>query len=207
MFDFENVLMEDEVILYQGNAVPGKGSKSIFGELFLLGFSLFIAAILWASLKFGIGDGEGGINLSFIVIMAVDLLFVVIALYSIFYKKFKQDRDVADDAYCITNKRVLRFNGAQLLCGYLANFDTIEEEVGKDGYGNVTFYRECPDSATDEEQMAFLKAMKNQDDSDRMTMQFECVQDPKSIAKIAKKARAVVRDQIEEIVEETEEDV
>ncbi len=198
MFRFEDVLMDDEVILYEGTPVPGKGSKSITGELLVLGFCAFVTALL----VFGIARDweESGVlaiipTLPFFVAVGI---FVAVCGYSIFNKKYKRDRDVLDDFYCITNQRLLKYESKKdaLIYGNIANFDHMEVYDEKDGYGSITFYQSVSDGATEKEQVAYLVKMKSQDASDRLLIGFECIRDPKAVLKIAKEARNKAKEQV-----------
>lgn len=109
MYNFENNLLVDEKILYQGKPTPGKGGKSVGGLLFLICFALGIQALMILSVVTKTGDGAGGINLGFIIIFLAATLFLGLGVYGLFYNLFLKKKQVADDFYCLTNKRAMKY--------------------------------------------------------------------------------------------------
>lgn len=57
MFDFNNQLIEEETILYEGKPILGKTDKNILGELVVIGFILIIQILLVWSVVTKTGDG------------------------------------------------------------------------------------------------------------------------------------------------------
>ena len=133
MFDFNNQLIEEETILYEGIPILGKTDKNILGELVVIGFILIIQILLIWSVVTKTGDGANGINLSFIIIFLTTLLFAALVVYNIIYKLFIKDKKIAKHQYCITNKRVIKYDGKnnELIFGNLSNYEFIEVQNKK----------------------------------------------------------------------------
>lgn len=185
MFDFNKVLTENEEIIYKAQPVAGKGDKSIKGPIFGILFIFVCQLLLVLSLVFKIGDGENGINLSFIIIFAVTLLFDGILLYSIIYNLFIKQKSVSDDYFCITNKRVLKYQDRkqELQFGYLYYYASIEISNEKDGFGDITF----TSNQIEEEEILSIMFKPNKENMPSIT--FESVANPKEVVDIARKAR------------------
>lgn len=128
MFNFNQVLMPNEEILYEGKPVPGKGNKNISSILFVLLFVALIIGLLIWSVVTKTGDGAKGITINFIMIMLVAILFGGIGVYSFIYNVFIKKKAVQDDIYCLTNMRALKyeFKKQKLIYGYLIKYEQIE---------------------------------------------------------------------------------
>ena len=190
MFNFENVLMRDEIILYQGKPTPGKGSKSIGGILGILAFVAVWCGLLIWSVKTGTGDGADGIDSEFIIMMLVGLGFGALAIYAFIYNVFIKKKRVADDIYCLTNLRALKYETTtqKLTYGFLLKYDQIEVQNFKDGFGDVYMGIVAPDNLTEEQQLALVKeVLFNPKETDMPTMLFQCVDHPYEIMDIALK--------------------
>ena len=88
MYNFEKELFNHEKIIYLGQSFPGKGGKNIGGALLIILFMLCIQGLMVWSLNGGIGDGEHGINLIYIILFLVTLLFDGIAVFILIYNTF-----------------------------------------------------------------------------------------------------------------------
>lgn len=190
-FDFKKVLYDDEEILYKGKPVPGKGSKSIAGIIFLLGFcALMIFLMSFASKE---ENGVGGLIIFYLVIA----LFAGIGIYALVYNLFIKKYAVKDDFYCITNIRVLKYEARKkkLVYGYLYYYEDIRTQNVKDGYGDLYF-----GILIDEEKTEATTAAKNIADillnpnpENMPTMLFESIKSPGSVLKIATDAKAKIK--------------
>jgi len=192
MFDFNKYLEKDEVILYEGRPSPGKGDKSIGGCMFIIGFMAIVQALMIWSVITGTGDGANGIDITFIIIFGVTLLFDSLAVYNIVYLKFVKKRAVQDDYFCITNKRALKYESKKnkLVCGYLVNYAQIECLNMKSGFGDLYMQIDVKESGDAAEDLAYVKdIMLNPNQENMPTMIFECIENPRNVAKIAKEAR------------------
>ena len=128
MYDFNKHLDSDEKILYQGKSNVGKGSKNIGAGLLVIGFMLIIQFLLVWSLKTGIGDGANGFNLNYLIIFLVSLIFDAYAICLVVYTLILKNKKIADDYYCLTNKRALKYEEKtdKLVYGYLINYDDVK---------------------------------------------------------------------------------
>lgn len=191
MYDFNQHLDVNETILYTSRPAIGKGDKSITGHLFIITFMAFMQILMILSLVYGWGDGGNGINFSFIIIFAVTLLFDGIAIYGIAYNKFIKKRAVADDYYCITNKRALKYESKKdkLVYGYLDTYQDIHTMNVKGGYGDLYMGIVMEESSDPKETLFNLKeAMLHPDPSNMPTITFECIYKPNKVKKIIEKA-------------------
>ena len=188
MFDFNQILMANEKILYEGKPTPGKGHKGIAGILGLFAFVFIWCGILIWSVVTQTGDGENGIDGTFIIMFLAGLLFGAVGVYAFIYNVILKKKRVADDIFCLTNMRALKYETTtqKLTSGYLIKYNQIEVQNFKDGFGDVYMGIVAPDNLTDEQQMIFLKEnIFNKNENDMPNMIFECVENPYSIAKIA----------------------
>jgi hypothetical protein len=149
--------------------------------------------MIWSVIA-GVGDGANGINLTFIIIFGTTLLFDAIAIYNIIYTLFLKDKMVADDFYCITNYRVMKYEekSKKLIYGYLINYEDIKSHSNRGGYGDVTFSVVFSDSANEEETLKIKNIILHPNPKNRYMIEFESVKKPYEIIKIAKKAREQV---------------
>lgn len=192
MYKFEQYLNSDEIILYQGRPVPGKGSKHVGGEIFIIVFTLIIQLLMIWSVVTKTGDGANGVDVSFVIIFSVTLLFSGIGIYSIIYKLFLKQKVVIDDYYYLTNERVFKYESKKdkLVYGYLINYEEIYSDSCKDGYGDVYFGIIMKESGDSEEDMSKLMDHLITPDSQNMpTIKFESIKSPREVVKIAKDAR------------------
>lgn len=192
MYDFKSNLLEDEKIIYEGRPVPGTGSKNIGGPLFIIGFMALMQFLLIWSIVTKTGDGAYGINLSFIIIFLATLLFDVIAIYALLYDLFIKKKAVADDYYCLTNKRAFKYESKKdkLVFGYLINYDDIHCDSRKNGYGDLYMgivYKETNDSKQDLNNIKDI--ILNKDPENMPWIIFECIEHPAKVSKLAKDAR------------------
>lgn len=192
MFNFNQVLMANEQIIYEGKPTPGKGGKGILGILIILAFvALWCGLLIW-SVKTGTGDGADGITIEFIIMMLAGILLGVLAIYMFIYNFFIKKKAVADDIYCLTNMRALKyeFKDQKLSCGFLIKYGQIEVQNEKDNFGDVYMGIVAPDNLTEDEQLLFLKeTLLNKKIDDMANMLFECVENPYAIMQQAIAAR------------------
>lgn len=188
MYNFESKLFNGEKILYTGQPVPGKGHKN-----FLLLLSALIILICVFILLI-VQMFEQGISLNSLVIILVILLFIGLLGYSLIYNLFIKSKAVADDYYCITNQRVLKYESKTdtLRYGYLGNYEEIIATNIKDNYGDVKMemiYNQG-DSNLTQEQLVELKDLLLHPNPENMpSMLFESIENPIQVANIVKKAK------------------
>ena len=191
MYKFEQYLNSDEVILYEGRPVSGKGSKNVGGEIFVIIFELVIQILLIWSIVTGTGDGANGINFNFIMIFGITLLFIGFCLYSIIYKLFLKQRAVKDDYYYLTNQRAFKYEVQKdkLVYGYLINYEEIRTDSCKGGYGDVYMGIIMNESGNSKEDMSkIMNHLITPDPQNMPFIQFESIKSPNKVAKIAKDA-------------------
>ena len=197
MYDFSQYLMDGEEILWSDRAVPGKGDKSIGGELFVIGFCVVCQIILIVSVVFGIGDGASGIDIGFIVMFLAIGLFEVICGYSIIYKKFLKHKQVADDFYCITNIRAFKYESKddKLVYGFLERYDHVEATNCDGGYGDLVL-SVVIDTGNDEEDLReFKRVMSEKDPTNMPQLLFESIKSPSSVGRIVKEQIKKIREE------------
>lgn len=192
MYDFNSNLIEDEKIIYEGRPVPGTGSKNIGGPLFIIGFITLMQFLLIWSVVTKTGDGAYGITPGFVIIFLVTLLFDAIAIYNLIYTLFIKKKAVADDYYCLTNKRALKYESKKdkLVFGYLINYEDIHYDSRKNGYGDLymgIIYKETNDSIQDLNNIKDL--LFNKDPKNMPWIIFESIEHPAQVGKLAKNAR------------------
>lgn len=182
MYDFSKILEDNEEILWEGKPVVRTGLKQIGGLLFLLLFSLTGSSLLIWSVWAKVGDGESGINLDFILLFGIFLFFAVIALYNIIYVLFLKNKKIANEYYCITNQRALRYEGKkdELIYGYIQNYDVVITERVEGKYGDVVMSVAYDDNAD------IYTIIQKQDSCNRRQMHFQCIEDPRKIARMIK---------------------
>lgn len=192
MYDFNKYLDEDETILSQGKAVPGKGHKNIAGGVFLVVFSGIVMLIMMLSLVYKIGDGAEGINISFVIIFAVALLFFGIGIYILIYDLILKKRQVSDDIFCLTDKRLFKYEtkNDKLIYGYLAYFEKISCENVKDGYGDIHFSIEYERVRyKSETSIKLANLITNPNPQNMPVIVLESISKPYEIKKMAMEAR------------------
>ncbi len=192
MFTFNDVLMENEKILYEGKPVPGKGGKAIGGVLAILAFVAVWCGLLIWSVVTKTGDGANGIDFTFIIMMLVGLAFGGLGIYVFIYNVFIKKKSIADDSYCLTTLRALKYESRtnKLSYGFLIKYGQIEVQNEKDGFGDVYMGIVAPDNLTEEQQLLFIKEnLFNKKLDDMPTMMFESIERPYNVMKIATDAR------------------
>lgn len=188
MHNFSQYLTKGEEIIYVDKPVPGKGDKNIGGLFFIIGFMAFIQFLLIISVVFKIGDGAYGINLTWLILFATTLLFDAIAIHGLWYSLYRKERTVADDEYCLTNKRVFKYESktCEVTIGRLDNFDRIVSQNCKDGYGDVVFQKVFKEHEEPTSLKEVYDFVKNQDKHDMDFMSFESIKSPRKVVKLAK---------------------
>lgn len=193
MFDFNNQLIEEETILYEGKPILGKTDKNILGELVVIGFILIIQILLVWSVVTKTGDGANGINLSFIIIFLTTLLFASLVVYNIIYKLFIKDKKIAKHQYCITNKRAIKYDGKnnELIFGNLSNYEFIEVQNEKNNHGDLymgVLINENVNSNTDT-LIEIKNILLNKNPNDAPFIIFESIKNPYQVLNIVENAR------------------
>lgn len=195
MYNFEQHLLEDEKILWQGQAVPGKGDKSVGGELFvILGMFLMQVLLIW-SVVAKVGEGANGITGKFILFFVLTLLFDGLCIHSILYKKIFGKHCVKDDYYCLTNKRAFKYElkKDELIYGYLINYEDIKCEFVKGGYGDLYMAVMIKKSVDGKDEVySLLDAFTNKDKKNMYFMRFESIEKPSEVKRLAQEARKVL---------------
>ncbi len=194
MYNFSQHLMADEKILYQGRSVPGKGGKAVGGLVFLIFFALAIQGLMIWSVITKTGDGANGINLSFIVIFLAVTLFLGLGVYGLFYNLVLKKKVVADDFYCLTNMRAMKYEMKKnkLVFGYLAYYDEMRCDNVKDNFGDFYMGIVFNDEYTDDslQTIAQLKnIIMNPNPENMPFINFESIENPYQVMKLAKEAK------------------
>lgn len=195
MYNFKQHLEEGERILYQGKPVPGMVSKNVGGLSFIIVFMLVIQVLMVWSVITGSGDGANGINIDFIIIFLVTLLFEGIAIYGLIYNLFLKKKSVIDDYYCITNKRILKYEERkqELVCGNLAYYENISCSSEKGNYGDLTmsfFKDDDEDEELTRENIGEVLEMALHPDPNNMpSITFLSIENPRKVYEIAMNAR------------------
>jgi len=203
MYNFSSHLLADEKILYQGQPVPGKGGKGVGGLVFLICFALAIQiAMIW-SVVTGTGDGANGINLSFIIIFLVATLFLGLGVYGLFYNLVLKKKQVADDFYCLTNMRAMKYEAKKnkLVFGYLAYYDDIHCSNVKDNFGDVYMGIVMDEESTDDasQTLSTLKdLMMNPNPENMPFLNFESIEHPYKVMNLAKEAKQNILQKVEQ---------
>lgn len=187
MIDFNKYLEQNETILYKGKPHPNKGGKNIVGIIILLGFVLLCQILLILSVIFNHGS-----EIKFIISFLITLLFGGLGVYALIYNLFLKKRKVADDFYCITNKRALKYEAGKdkLVYGYLINYSDIHCGNVKDGYGDL--YMSITKETTNDsiKDLNDLKnTLFNPNPENMPAINFESIENPKEVLQIAVKAR------------------
>lgn len=189
MYNFQEHLEADEKILYQGQPILGKGSLNLKGLLAMLIFLVGCQALMIWSLLNEMGDG---FNLSFIFIFGIFTMFDILVLYSIIYNLFLKKHAVADDYFCLTNKRVFKYEEKKqkLIYGYLINYKDIKVVNEKDNYGDLYMGIILEDDEVTADELETLKElMFNPEPNNMPNITFESIENPKHVCEIAKQAR------------------
>ncbi len=191
MYNFESVLLPNEVILYQGRSVPGKGSKVNGGSIFLICFALILQTLMIWSVATDSGDG---FNFNFIFIFLILTFFGGLGAYDLIYNLIFKKICVADDYYCLTNKRAMKYESKKnkLVFGYLINYVDIKYVNVKDNYGDVYMgvvldeknYTDGVDALGD-----IKDILLNPNPENMPIIKFESIEDPKKIANLVRDTR------------------
>lgn len=122
---FDNYLMPDEVILWQGKYNKGGGVKS-FASAYNALFSIFwiVFSVFWTVFAF-IGGGLFGL---------FGIPFILIGVYLI-----KSSFGGRKNSYAITNMRVMTYDSKIFTSDMLCNVINISFSQGKNNIGNVNF--------------------------------------------------------------------
>lgn len=195
MYDFSSYLLADEKILYQGCPVPGKGSKGIFGLIFIICFMVGIQILMIWSVATGIS--AEGIGFGFIGIFLVTIFFIVLCVYALFYNLVLKKKHVADDFYCLTNMRAIKYQekNNKLIFGYLAYYDDIHCANVKDNFGDVYMGSSMEEENIEDPQSAYQTLgnikdmMTNLDPEDMPYIIFDSIEKSYEVMNLAKEAK------------------
>ena len=203
MYNFSSHLLANEKILYQGQPVPGKGSKSLGGILFLICFALFIQVALIWSVVTKTGDGANGVNLTFIIIFLTATEFLGFGIYGLLYNLVLKKKQVADDFYCLTNIRAMKYEAKKnkLVFGYLAYYDDIHCNNVKDNFGDVYMGVVADEkSQNDISSLSVIKdLMMNPNPENMPLINFESIEDPYKVMNLVKEAKRDLTPRMEKL--------
>lgn len=199
MYDFSQHLQKDEYILYQGRPVLGRGSKQVGGFIFVIVFSLVMLSILIWVYANKIGDGTNGIDLEFVIFFILILFFTVGGIWGLVYNLILKKKMIADDYYCITNLRVMKYESKKdkLVFGYLASYDDIKCKNMKNGFGD--FYMGMDLEGENDNNIVdavhtVKEVLLHPNPENMPCIMFESIEKPREVLKIAKEARKVLLD-------------
>lgn len=203
MYNFQNNLLSDEKILYEGKPVPGKGGKNIGGFIFLICFVLLIQILLIWSVTTKTGDGAEGMSLGFIIIFLVSLLFLGLGVYGLLYNLVLKKKKVEDEFYCLTNMRAMKYNFKknELVFGYLTYYDDIHCDNVKNNFGDLYMGILMDEESTGDTAQALLKLkdmMMNPNPENMPYINFESIENPYKVMEIAKNAKKEILQKINE---------
>ena len=195
MFDFNKYLMKDEKIIWQGRPNPGKGAKvdSVSGYIFVFVFMLLVQVLLIWSVITGTGDGANGVDLTFILFFSITLFFQGTIIWNAVYNTFIKPKIIADDYYCLTNKRALKYESKtnKLVYGYLIDYEDTGMINVKGGYGDVFLQKRVKESGNDQEDITKLcETVLNHDPTSMPYIKFESIKSPKTVLSLVNKARS-----------------
>lgn len=190
MYDFNKILTKNEKILYKGKPVPGKSYNGIYEMLFIIVFTLIIlTTIIVIGVKRGDLSDSFDMNFRIVILIIIGALVFGVSglIYSVVFKKY----NVSDDNFCITNKRVIKFEDREnkLSYGKISKYKFIHIINEKDGFGDIVFQMYDNDIANRKDIGILPSNSVNQDLKDMDVMVFECVKNPMRVASIAIKAR------------------
>lgn len=188
MYDFSSKLLGEEKILWQGQAVPGKGDRSIGGLIVYLVVCLSMCALIFLAST----DEDKGNFLWWIFVLHMGL-FVFIGIYCICDQLWLKDKHIKGRSYCLTNMRAMSYDSKKdaLLIGYLENFDIIMTDNVAGGYGDLIFSWDF-DKRTFYSRKAgleFAKAVLNRDFNNIHIISFSSIQHPGKVKKMAIEAK------------------
>ncbi len=200
MYDFSSNLLENEEILYQGRPVPGKGSKSIGGLIFVICFSLVTQIILIWSVITKTGDG---FDMGFIVIFLAAAVFEYVGISGIYYNLVKKKKEVADDFYCLTNMRAMKYEEKEnkLVFGYLSHYDDIRCDNVKDNFGDVYMGIIIKEEKNDDlQKLSSIKdLMTNPDPLNMPFITFESIENPYRVMNLVQDAKRTINNKQQNI--------
>ncbi len=194
MYNFSQHLFANETILYQGRPNPGKGGKPLGGCLFLMAFSAVIALIMIWSVIAKVGDGKDGISISFTIIFLFDLLFFIIGAYSLINALFLKKRKIADEFYCLTNLRAMKYEEKKnkFIFGYLANFNSINCNNVKDNFGDLSMMlgkSAETETHSDSNLQQVLEEIINPNPENMPIIEFLSIENPENVMRLAMMAK------------------
>ena len=146
----DNVVLENEEILWRGRSEPDLSFKTIFslsGPIKLFFWSLF--ALIWGLISWwviqAVFDGTGLIISA--IIAAVPCGFTYLGIRLIYLSPRKKILKLQDTYYGITDRRVLimRFHDkVEIVPIGLEDIEDYRREVWPDGKGSTTFKKKYP---------------------------------------------------------------
>ena len=138
MYNFKEILEKNEKIIYEGKPNMKKNNINPFAYFFAFSLLLFCQFILIWSVKTSTKDGAHGINLNFIFIFFIIIIFEGLLIYAIIYDKVLK-KQKSNDAYCITNKRVLKYNSTNnsITSLYVVDCCDMRFTTTKKNFGNI----------------------------------------------------------------------
>lgn len=192
MFEFKKYFDDDEKILYQGKPNPKKGSKGLVWSIFWTLFFLMVLTLMLCSVFYGFGDGINGFDGNFIVVFLFVACLEIWAIYHLVYTLLFRRRDVSDELYCITNKRVFKYELTKnkISFGYLINYESIICYNIKDNFGDISFDANAKDNISKNQKKYYIKWIPLTPNPENMPeIIFRSVEHPDTIVKIAESAR------------------
>lgn len=186
MHDFSKVLKENEKIIYECRPNPGKGGKSILGIIFIITFMTVIQVVCAISSKAGNSQLSGS---DLLIIYLVTFLFDGASIYAFIYNVFLKKEKVSDDFYCITDKRILKYEQKdnKLVSGYIMNYQEIRVNNYKNGYGDLYMGIVLDENNVNLAEIKNLAVNPNPENMPAIT--FESIQNPYKIAKVVESIR------------------
>jgi len=189
MYNFNQILLENEEILYQGKSVPGKGKNNIIviEAFIIIFFSVLPITIFFKELVAS--------SWSILIFISI-LLGLFCAIHCIIYTLFLKDKVTSSYQYCLTNLRILRYNNKKkiLTHGFINEYIDIFISSTKDNYGDVIFSKYTHidvenDITNDTDRDAYII------ESDKINtyILFESVENPHYIKKLALEIREKIK--------------
>ena len=185
MYDFTKHLEPDEKILYQCKAVPKSSITSSF--IFLL---LMIVMILLEIITYFIFieyHKNIVILIMFIILLFFNILFATGFIYNLFINRSK----AKNCFYCLTNKRVFRYNlkKNKLIYGYLIDYADIRIHNVSHNCGDIymgVILSSTSDVKTDLVNLATVLS----DSKNKPYICFSCIENPEYVLSLIRSARA-----------------
>ena len=192
VYNFKEHLINDEEILYEGRPVPGKGNKQVWGYLFGIAFiGLMLVLLIW-----NLSKDTNGLDFKYILFFTICGGFLLLFIWGLIYDLFIKKRAVSDDYYCLTNKRVLKYERKKdrLVFGYLKNYKTIQSEKVKNHFGDVRFEMDLStqynsDTITPQELAEIKNMILHPDPNNMPSILFESIENPDHVKILAREAR------------------